>query len=793
MLGQSLEGYLTDELKNPIVDAVILLENTPYQTKTDAKGYFQIANISTGTYTLLASHVGKEGIRKTIEIADKNLTINLLLKEKTSDLTAVELVGKGQASPTHLRSVEGFGIYEGKKTEVITIADLTANLSTNNPRQVFSQIVGLNIWESDGVGLQLGIGGRGLSPNRTSNFNTRQNGYDISADALGYPESYYTPPVEALERIEIVRGAASLQYGTQFGGMLNFKFKQGVKDKKTELTSRQSVGSWGYFGTFNSVGGTVGKFNYYAYHQYKTGAGYRPNSGFQYQNAYLSLQYKFSERFSASLDITKMHYLAQQAGGLTDRQFKENVRQSRRERNWFRVDWNLTCLQLTYQINENAKINSRTFGLVATREALGNLERIDREDEGLNRTLIAGKFQNIGNETRYLQNYSWAGKHMVFLAGVRLYRGITTARQDLADAGKGANFQFLNQTSWADFGYLKGVGISDYQFPNENYAAFIENIFNLTEKFSLTPGVRFEHIRTYSDGNYSRPLFDGANNLITENRIFENLQRVRSLFLVGLGASYRPSEIVELYANISQNYRAINFTDLRIQNPNFVVDQNIQDEKGYTADLGARGKWKNLQFEATVFYLAYAGRIGQVLRQNEPPLFNEYRFRTNIADARNIGFEFLGKWESKPENAPLGQGVFGIFVNFAWVDARYIRTDDTSLKNRRVEMVPPVMLRTGITYRLQNFSTTLQWAYIGKHFSDATNAISTATAVEGVIPAYQVGDFSVRYTWKMVTLEGSINNLLNTQYFTRRAEAYPGPGIIPSDGRGFYATVQVRI
>jgi Fe(3+) dicitrate transport protein len=51
--------------------------------------------------------------------------------------------------------------------------------------------------------LQLSIGGRGLDPNRTSNFNTRQNGYDISADVLGYPESYYATPTEALEEIQL--------------------------------------------------------------------------------------------------------------------------------------------------------------------------------------------------------------------------------------------------------------------------------------------------------------------------------------------------------------------------------------------------------------------------------------------------------------------------------------------------------------------------------------------------------------------------------------------------------------
>ena len=94
-----------------------------------------------------------------------------------------------------------------EKNEVILISESLANLSTNNARQIFSQVPGLNIFQNDDAGLQLNIGGRGLDPNRTSNFNTRQNGYDISADVLGYPESYYTPPSEALDRIEIIRGA----------------------------------------------------------------------------------------------------------------------------------------------------------------------------------------------------------------------------------------------------------------------------------------------------------------------------------------------------------------------------------------------------------------------------------------------------------------------------------------------------------------------------------------------------------------------------------------------------------
>src|SRR5690606_13602578 len=164
-----------------------------------------------------------------------------------------------------LSGLEGAAIYESKKTEVIEIGDMAANLATNNARQIYAKVPGLNIYESDGAGLQLGIGARGLDPYSSSNFNVRQNGYDISADALGYPESYYVPPTEAVERIEVVRGAASLQYGTQFGGLLNFVMKDGPTSRPLEIVSRQSLGSFGLFNSFNSVGGTKGKVRYYGF------------------------------------------------------------------------------------------------------------------------------------------------------------------------------------------------------------------------------------------------------------------------------------------------------------------------------------------------------------------------------------------------------------------------------------------------------------------------------------------------------------------------------------------------
>jgi Fe(3+) dicitrate transport protein len=782
----TVRGKVTSSAREPLPGVALRLANQTLTTSTTVDGKFELKNVPYGSHELVFQYFGKQTLTHTLELNEPELLLNIVMNDLSQDLNTITVVTEKDKSfgRNRLWSVENFGIYEGKKTEVIELSEVTANTATNNARQVYAKITGLNIWESDGAGLQLGIGGRGLSPNRTANFNVRQNGYDISADALGYPESYYTPPVEALERIELVRGAASLQYGTQFGGMLNFRFKKGAEDKPIEINTRQTIGSWGFFNSFNSVGGTVakGKLNYYTYFQYKTGNGYRPNSGFDAYNGFAALSYKATKKLTLDLELTKMQYLAQQPGGLTDRNFQENPRQSLRERNWFDVDWNMAALSVTYEFNEQTQINSRTFGLLAHRYALGNLERINVIDFGGNRTLISGNFNNIGNETRLLHKYKLGKKSNTFLIGTRAYQGVTTARQGDANSGSGPDFIYLNPENLEN---------SYYTFTNKNFSAFAENIFNITDKWSITPGLRMEYISTQAEGYFTQRVFDGAGNLIVQTRTNETSGRPRDFFIAGIGSNYKFNDRLSFYANITQNYRAINFSDIRIVNPNFKVDPNIKDETGYTADIGVRAKKENwFNIELTAFLVRYNDKIGQILRADQPPLYLDYRFRGNISDARNMGLEFFGELNLTPlfKNAS-DELEWTVFVNCAYVDARYINTDDTSIKGKLVEMVPPLMLRSGSQLKYKSFRAAFQFSHLAQHYTDATNAVLTSTAVEGIIPSYQVADISVAYHYKNLGIEASVNNLFNQMYFTRRAEGYPGPGIIPSDGRGFFITL----
>jgi Fe(3+) dicitrate transport protein len=779
-------GQIRNNNGKPIAEAMVYIEGQNTKVLSDSFGYFSIQGLAYGEYSVGFFKSGLESQKKNVNVFADSTQIIVVLKEISHRLKIATVNGQKEKNfgRGEMGSIDNFGIYEGKKTEVIELSEVTGNTATNNARQVYAKITGLNIWESDGAGLQLGIGGRGLSPNRTANFNVRQNGYDISADALGYPESYYTPPTEALERIELVRGAASLQFGTQFGGMLNFKFKKGPSDKPIELNVRQTIGSWGFFNNFTSAGGTLlkGKLNYYSYFQLKQGNGYRENSGFKAYNGFAAIEYQANKKLKLNLEITKMSYLAQQAGGLTDKNFAQNPRQSLRNRNWFEVDWNMAALHLTYKISENTQLNIRNFGLMAHRNALGNLERINVIDFGGNRTLIKGMFENIGNETRLLHKYKIAKQNQAFVLGTRIYKGKTIAQQGSANNESNADFRFLNPNN---------IDNSDYIFSNTNYSIFLENIFQIHDKWSITPGIRWEYIQTQAKGYYYQRTLDGAGNIIAENKFEEEMGRPRNFVIAGIGTNYKIKNNLSLYANISQNYRAINFSDIRVVNPNFKVDPNIKDETGYTADMGIKAKKENrYNLEVTAFLVKYNNKIGQILRADQAPLYLDYRFRGNISDARNMGLEVFGEINLIPFFKKASTKMeWTLFVNCAYVDARYINTQDNSIKDKKVEMVPPLMLRTGSQFKYKSFRASFQFAHLSKHYTDATNAILTSTAVEGIIPSYQVADFSMAYKYKRYTFEASVNNLFNQMYYTRRAEGYPGPGIIPSDGRGFFLTL----
>ena len=681
-----------------------------------------------------------------------------------------------------LPEVQGTVVYAGKKNEVIKISTLNADLSTNNPRQVFGKVPGVTIWENDGSGIQMGISTRGLSPNRSWEFNVRQNGYDITSEVFGYPESYFSPPMEAVSTIEVVRGAASLQFGPQFGGLLNYVIKKGDANKPFVFETQQTLGSYGLFNSYNALGGTFKKFSYYGYFHHRHADGWRENSRYNINTGYASVNYAANKKLNIGLQVTRMDYQSQQAGGLTDSLMDINARQSFRSRNWFSTPWNLAALTFDFQLSENAKLSVKVFATLAQRNSVGFTKGINIADtynlaiKSYNpRQVDRDAYKNLGTEVRFLKTYALLKQKSILAAGLRLYSG-STIRQQQGTGTAGNNFD-LSIDAWSNG---KAWG-RELQFVTNNGAFFVENIFKIGKRLSLTPGARLELLNSKSQGY--------INTTATGN--LEPKQQGRVFLLFGFGSEVQITSNTNVYANISQSYRPVTYSELTPATSTELIDQNLKDASGYNADLGYRGKYKNfLSFDLGAFYLKYDNRIGTVSQNNLP-------FRTNVGTSVSRGLEsFIELDAIKLLSKSTRLGSLRLFVSYALVDARYTKWNNPAIANdpsksiedKKVEYAPSNISRYGLSYAIKSFSASLQYNQVSSVFTDAANTEkSNSTATIGKIAAYAVADFSLKYVFAdQYNLKAGINNLADKMYATRRAGGYPGPGLLPANGRTFY-------
>ena len=786
----SVRGRVVDPQQNPIEEVEVFLVESGDVTRSDLQGFFEFKQVSPGAYTLTAFGFGYKLYESSVELSSDQ-TLSIVLEpfaEQLSEVVVMEQRKKLFALRS-LKKVEGTAIFAGKKSEVVQLDLITANLAANAPRQIYSQVVGLNIYENSDAGIQLNIGGRGLDPNRSSNFNVRQNQYDISADVLGYPESYYTPPAEALEEIQVIRGAASLQYGTQFGGLINFKFRK-PSPEKIALVSRQTLGSYGLKTSFNSLSGTIGKLGYYTYFNYKEGNSWRDHSDFSSRNIHTHLDFQWTSKTKLIAEISWFNYLAQQAGGLTDAQFYTNPNFSNRSRNWFDVDWRLYALRLEHQFSSQTQGSLQFFGLDASRSAVGFREnRVSQPDDlTAPRELLDDQFQNWGMEARFLHRYQVLGENSVLLIGSKYYQTYNRQFQGAGSNESGPDFASAANT------YPNYTRQTSFTFPNKNLAFFGENIFTLTPQWTITPGIRVEYIRTQSEGFYRDIVLDLAGNPLRNEAIPDNRDFERCFVLLGLGTTYDLTKDIELYANFSENYRSVTFSDIRVTNPSFLVDENISDESGFTADLGFRGSLEEfLSFDLSLFGLRYNDRLGEVLFVDSDGSVK--RRRGNIGDAFIYGVESLVDLNLKKLLfAQSADWQLNWFSNLAWTRSEYTASEAVGVVGKRVEFIPEYNFKTGIQFGWKNLTGSLMFTSLSDQFTDATNAPQDRNdnqrGIEGAIPAYQIMDLSLAYRWKQWRLETGVNNLLNEVYFTRRATGYPGPGIIPAEPQTAYITLQ---
>lgn len=450
------------------------------------------------------------------------------------------------------------------------------------------------------------------------------------------------------------------------------------------------------------------------------------------------------------------------------------------------VPWNVASLNYEYIISENSYLTAKVFGIVAERNSVGFVAPVTVADT-FNTTLKSynprqvdrDSYQNVGAEVRFLQSYQMMGQKQSLSLGVRAYKGEMDRRQN----GKGTT------------GFDLDINLTDptwgrhLTYNTDNYAFFAEHLLKFGKRLSVTPGARYEIITNKAEGYYK--ITSGKENEISKD------SRTRNVILLGIGSEFKTTEHTNIYANFSQNYRPITFSDLTPSGTTDVIDPNLKDAFGYNIDGGFRGSFKNaISFDIGGFYLLYNNRIGTITQNGAP-------FKTNIGTTVSKGIESYVEVDVLGLITGNGRlGHLNLYATYSFIDAEYTRWDNPAIVNdptktlvgRKVEYVPQQTQRYGVTYIYKSLSATFQLNAIDAVYADALNTETpNSTATVGKIPAYTIMDASITCGFlKNYNIKAGVNNIANVSYFTRRAGGYPGPGLMPGNGRTAFFSIGAK-
>lgn len=699
------------------------------------------------------------------------------VKTKQLDAVTVQTI---RLDVDRLPSNQGAFMFGSKKNEVINVQHMNVNITEKTPRQIFSKVPGVFVYDMDGTGNQTNISTRGLDAHRGWEYNIRKNGIITNSDMYGYPASHYSMPMEAVQRIELVRGTGSLQYGAQFGGMLNYVSKSPDTTRAIVFESINAMGSFGTLSTYNAISGTIGKFQYYAYVHKRVSDGYRKNSDTDFDAQSAVLIYNVNDNLSIKAELARSNYVYHIPGPLTDSMFYADPRQSSRSRNYFNPEIYVPSVSLDWKLGTQTFLSWTVSAVLGKRNSVmfDKLANVPDaiSDETLQyapRQVDIDAFNSYTTELRVLHHYTFGNTQHTLVGGLQIFNNDLHRRQQ----GKGTT-----ETDF-DLSLTDPLFGRDLHLKTKNLAIFVENSFRLSERLTVTPGIRME---------VGKSDLTGKTNYYTPEDLPNTIKHNFPLF--GFNVDYITPKGNSLYAGWAQAYRPVIFKDIIPASVYEVIDKNLKDATGYNLEVGYRGGIQNFRWDVSLFSLRYNNRLGSLEQENQ------IIFRTNIGNSVTNGAEIFAEYNVPLQhNAGITLFTSTSFFNGEYKDA-HVRSgkntgENITVSGNKLESVPDIITRNGITFRYQMASVSVLYSYTSASYADALNTKKPSkTGAVGLVPSYGILDLnaSIRLSNQLM-IRFNLNNVMDKQYFTKRPAFYPGPGVWSSDGRSANCSIALKI
>lgn len=768
--GVSFRGKVTD-LNNDAVDAAsvsISVAGSASEIKvtTDGGGRFSFDSLATGKYSLTV--VAEGFTTESIEIVlptSGELIVTLHPRQIAVEVSVTSSMLAG--TPDSLSEVPG-------SIDRISKPELESS-RVFNFSEALRKIAGVNVRDEEGFGLRPNIGIRGTNPTRSAKVLLLEDGMPLAYAPYGDNASYYHPPIERYESIEVLKGSSQIVFGPQtIAGVINYLTPNPTT--KPTFALALTGGDRRYFNGGFTGSGTFGRTGIFAHYTRKQGDGSRENTNSKLNDVTAKTVQTINDRNAVTL---KFSYYGEDSNvtysGLTASEYAAD-----RNGNPFRNDvfdggrLGFSAVYTTVfspgaSLTTNAYLNR--FKRDWWRQSSNSGQRPNRLNVDADCRSMSDLYTTCGNEGR-LRRYDTFGIEPRFdvnynggklfrgelRAGFRLHRETQDRRQlngDLPTSRDGFVAELNYRSNFAQSGFVQ------HRFIFGNLA--------------ITPGLRLERIEIERENRLVSPFLRGRTTV--------------NATIPGIGVAYSGFAKTTIFAGVHRGFSPPRAEDI-ISNAGGVID--LEPEKSWNYELGVRtSPLGGLQFEATAFRLDYenqivpaslAGGVGSLL--------------TNGGETLQQGVEFSALVETgtmlRSRHNLYFRGAFTLLPTAEFTGVRFSSvTPALLIKGNRLPYTPETLATTSIGYSHQRgVNAFVENVFIGGQFSDDLNTITgTANGQRGLIAKQNYWNATANYNVERIktTFFVTVKNLTDKTYIVDRSR-----GILPSMGRNVQAGVKVN-
>lgn len=582
---------------------------------------------------------------------------------------------------------------------------------------------GVRTIDDDALGRRSGIGVRGAPPRRSRKTLLLEDGTPITASNYLDPSAHYTPPIQRLERVEVLKGAGQIVHGPNNNhGIVNFRNKRATLTPETTL--ELGAGNQSQFHRHLMHRRTEGDVGLVFAYTGMNSDGVFDVEEHQYDDFYVSADWDVNDRHN--LGVSALYFRERSDGynenNLSKAEFDRDPRGKRRQRGEGVEQDNISVDYIKLDVNHdwiatnNLTISSKVFytDLDRPRFRTDNPEdpQAERNMQGRDR-----HYRNYGGETRasYTGIQTGAVDHTLE-AGLRFQRDFFNDRRPVGRPGERLNRNRTGRQDAVD-------GVDGYEndgrrvtFKAEAYSGYVQNKMEFGD-FVVTPGIRVETWRQEANTRFRPGRDTGVES------------EWNTLYLPGISFLYRGFEHVDAYAGV---HRGFSPASARSE------DFPLEPEKGINSQIGVRSKnLRGVSFDVAVFH----NRIKDTLIRDDVDQFGDALF-INSADSDIYGVDL----EMRLDSAPFTDSDYNFFGMLAW---NYTKAEfrTGALDGNRVPEIPEQAgsFTLGMDH-ISGIELSATVSYFGDFFSDIENTRRiTDDGQSGKVPSRTL--LSARASW----------------------------------------------